>query len=92
MVIKVRKDLHRIAVEVAGGRNLLYLFRRLTIASAIMPSISPAIMDSQGNPGTAGSVIGVETEALDIEVLTTVIVDTDVLTDVTVSELVVVTG
>ena len=50
------------------------------------------MMDSHGNPGTAGKAIGVETEALDVEVLTTVMVDTEVLTEVTVRELVVVTG
>jgi hypothetical protein len=61
-----------------------------------MPSIKPAIMDSHGNPGTAGNVIGVETEAelvlAIVGVLTTVIVDTEVLTVVTVSGLVVATG
>ncbi len=56
-------------------------------------------MDSHGKPGTAGSTIGVETEIVVellvvVGVLTTVIVETetDVLTTVGGSELVVVTG
>jgi hypothetical protein len=58
-----------------------------------MPSIRPVMMDSHGNPGTAGRIIGVETVlALVVEVLTTVIVDTVVLSTVVVNELVVVTG
>jgi hypothetical protein len=53
----------------------------------------PAIMDSHGKPGIAGNTIGVETEIvvelLVVEgVLTTVMVDTEVLTAVVVSELV----
>jgi len=55
----------------------------------------PAITDSHGKPGIAGSTIGVETDIVvellvDVGVLTTVIVDTDVLTTVVVSELVVI--
>jgi hypothetical protein len=57
------------------------------------------MIDSQGNPGMAGSVIGVETElVLDdvivVGVLMTVVVrtETEVLTTVVVIELVVVTG
>ena len=47
----------------------------------------PAIMDSQGKPGIAGSTIGVETETVVellviVGVLTTVIVETEVLTTV----------
>ena len=64
------------------------------IARAARPIISPAIIDSHGKPGMAGSTIGVETEIiveLVVGVLTTVIVETDVLTTVVVSELVVVT-
>ena len=50
------------------------------------------MMDSHGKPGIAGSVIGVETVlVLLVGVLTTVRVETAVLTDVTVRELVVVT-
>jgi hypothetical protein len=53
------------------------------------------MIDSQGNPGIAGKVIGVETEAalevLVVGVLTTVIVETDVLTTVAIGELVDVT-
>ena len=56
-------------------------------------------MDSHGKPGTAGSTIGVETEIVVellvvVGVLTTVIVETetDVLTTVGGSELVLVTG
>ena len=57
----------------------------------------PAMMDSHGKPGIAGSTIGVVTEIVVellvvVGVLTTVIVETDVLTTVVVSELVVVTG
>ena len=54
------------------------------------------MMDSQGNPGIAGKVIGVEIEII-LEVLvvagvlTTVIVETDVLTTVVIGELVDVT-
>ena len=60
-----------------------------------MPSMIPAIMDSHGKPGIAGSAIGVETETVVellviVGVLTTVIVDTEVLTTVVPSELVVV--
>jgi hypothetical protein len=56
----------------------------------------PAIMDSHGKPGIAGSTIGVETEIVVellvvVGVLTTVIVDNEVLTTVVVIELVVVT-
>jgi hypothetical protein len=53
------------------------------------------MMDSHGNPGTAGTVIGVEMalEVLVVGVLMTVMVDVDmdVLTTVVVNELVVVT-
>jgi hypothetical protein len=71
-----------------------YFFRRLTTASAVMPSMMPVIMDSHGKPGTAGSTIGVETEIVVklpvvVGVLTTVSVDTEMLADVTVDELVV---
>jgi hypothetical protein len=57
------------------------------------PSTRPATIDSHGNPGIAGSTIGVETELVDeltvvVGVLTTVIVDTDVLTTVVVKGLV----
>jgi hypothetical protein len=49
----------------------------------------PAIMDSHGKPGIAGSTIGVETEIVVellvvVGVLTSVIVDTDILTTVVV--------
>jgi hypothetical protein len=68
-----------------------------------MPRIMPAIIDSHGNPGIAGNVIGVETElvlevASDVDVdvvvgvLTTVVVTREVLTTVVVNELAVVTG
>ena len=74
-----------------------YFFRRLTIASTVIPSMTPIMMDSHGKPGTAGSTIGVETELVVellvvVGVLTIVIVETetDVLT--TVSELVVAAG
>jgi hypothetical protein len=61
------------------------------------PSIKPAIIDSHGNPGIAGSTIGVETELVDeltvvVGVLATVKVDTDVLTTVVVNGLAVVTA
>jgi len=51
-------------------------------------------MDSQGKPGIAGSTIGVETETVVellviVGVLTTVIVETEVLTTVVAGELVV---
>jgi hypothetical protein len=59
----------------------------------------PAMMDSHGKPGTAGRTIGVETEIVAellvvVGVLTTVIVETetDVLTTVVGSELVLVKG
>lgn len=58
----------------------------------------PAMIDSQGNPGTGGSVIGVETVLkLDdvlivVGVLMTVLVTTEVLTTVLVNELLVVTS
>jgi hypothetical protein len=75
----------------------VYFFRRLTIASTVIPTMIPTMMDSHGKPGTAGRTIGVETETVVellvvVGVLTTVIVETetDVLT--TVSGLVVVTG
>jgi len=58
-----------------------------------MPSIIPTMIDSHGNPGIAGRTIGVETEVvvtvLVCGVLTTVIVDTSVLTTVALGELVV---
>lgn len=58
-----------------------------------MPSMRPAIIDSHGNPGTAGKVIGVEyVLVLLVGVLIMVSVDTEVVTDVTVRELVAVTG
>ena len=76
-----------------GAPLCLYFFTRLRIANAAMPSIRPAMIDSQGKPGTAGITIGVETEIVVellvvVGVLTTVIVDTDVLISVVVSELV----
>jgi hypothetical protein len=79
-----------------GGEPFPYFFLRLTIASAIAPSMMPAMIDSHGNPGIAGNVIGVETvivlEVLVVVgVLTTVIVETEVLTTVVIGELVVVT-
>jgi hypothetical protein len=55
----------------------------------------PAMIDSQGNPGIAGKVSGVEIEiavevlvVVGVGVLTTVIVETDVLTTVVTGELV----
>ena len=59
-----------------------------------MPSMMPAIMDSQGKPGIAGNTIGVETELVTevlvvVGVLATVIVDIEVLTIVVMDELVV---
>ena len=61
-----------------------------------MPSMMPAMIDSHGNPGTAGRVIGVETEIVlevlvVVGVLTTVNVETEVLTTVAIDELVDVT-
>ena len=50
------------------------------------PSIRPAIIDSQGKPGIAGTTMGVEiklvAELTVVGVLPTVTVDTDVLTTV----------
>ena len=69
------------------------MIRRLTIASTVNPIMMPTIMDSHGKPGIAGSTIGVEivVELLVIVgVLTTVIVDTEVLTTVVAGELVVI--
>ena len=63
------------------------------IARAVRPIISPAIIDSHGNPGIAGSTIGVETEIVEllvVGILTTVVTETEVLTTVVVTELVVV--
>lgn len=77
---------------------LTYVFlTRLATAMAMTPKISPAMMDSQGKPGIAGSTIGVETELVVVEltvvgVLATVNVDTAVLTTVVVSGLVVTAG
>ena len=71
------------------GRGLplpCYFFLvRLKIARAKRPVIKPAIMDSQGKPGIAGIIIGVETELVEelkvvVGVLETVTVDTSVLT------------
>ena len=61
------------------------------IARAVRPIISPAIIDSHGKPGTAGSTIGVDTE-IDwvVGVFITVVTDIEVLTTVVVTELVVV--
>ena len=52
-----------------------------------MPRITPAMIDSHGNPGIAGKARGVETElVLEVEVvegvLIAVVVSTDVLTAV----------
>jgi len=57
------------------------------------PSIRPAIIDSHGKPGIAGSIIGVETElvvelTVVVGVLATVTVDTAVLTTVVANGLV----
>ena len=61
-----------------------------------MPSTMPAMIDSHGKPGIAGRTMGVETEVvvtvLVPGVLTTVIVDTAVLTTVADGELVAVTA
>jgi hypothetical protein len=70
---------------------------RLATAIAITPSIRPAIIDSHGKPGIAGSTIGVDTELVEelvvaVVVLATVKVDTAVLTTVVVTELIVVEG
>jgi hypothetical protein len=59
------------------------------------PSIRPAIIDSHGKPGMAGSIIGVETElvaelTIIVGVLAIVRVDTDVLTTVLANGLVLV--
>lgn len=75
--------------------SCFYFFRRLTIASTAIPSKMPAMMDSHGKPGIAGSTIGVETDIVVellvvVGVLTTVIVETDVLTKVVVGELAVI--
>ena len=56
------------------------------------PRIRPAIIDSHGKPGIAGSTIGVVTELVDelivvVGVLETVTVDTEVLTTAVVGEL-----
>jgi hypothetical protein len=59
-----------------------------------MPRITPAMIDSNGNPGIGGKVIGVETELV-VEVvagvvegvLIAVVVSTDVLTPTVVDEL-----
>ncbi len=52
------------------------------IATATIPMITPARIDSNGKPGIGGSVIGVETEL--VEVLTTVVEVVGVLTAVVV--------
>lgn len=59
-----------------------------------MPRITPAMIDSHGNPGTGGKVIGVETvligkvEIVVEGVLIAEVVSTDVLTTAVVDELV----
>ena len=60
------------------------------------PSIRPAIMDSHGKPGIAGSTIGVETAIVELAtvvgMIAGVMVGTDVLTTVLVIGLVVIAG
>jgi hypothetical protein len=62
----------------------------------MIPRIRPAMIDSHGKPGMAGSIIGVETELVDelnvvVGVLETVTVDIEVLT-IVVDGVLVVTG
>jgi hypothetical protein len=68
-----------------------YFFRRLTIARAVIPTMTPTIIDSHGKPGIAGSTIGVETEIV-VELLVVVgmlvTVTVDSAADVEVVELV----
>ena len=82
----------------AGWSALLtYCFlTRRTTAIPMAPSMRPAIIDSHGKPGIAGSTIGVEMEIVDeltvvVGVLATVKVDTAVLTTVVVKGFAVVT-
>jgi len=69
---------------------------RLRTAIATTPKIKPAIIDSHGNPGIAGSSTGVETELVEeltvvVGVFSTVTVDTAVLTTVVATGVVVTT-
>ncbi len=72
-----------------GAVGSAYFMRRLTITRAAMPRIMPAMIDSNGKPGTGGNVNGTDTEleadvvaacVVVVGVLTTLVVTTDVLT------------
>jgi len=55
-------------------RDTCGYFRRLAIASAIMPTMTPAIMDSHGNPAMVGGVSPLDV-LVDASAVTVVVVD-----------------